>query len=142
MSNDDERDSAEERYNRDLMREEGPETPADKALARVAEAIEAATGCDYGTAEWLAGRAFRTLTWMRRESLNLPANQLFDPDEDHPADWAALYALDGSDDWLWDRASQAEHARQDGCYVGCIHDPGRLHPGEDNSPITGIAYND
>jgi hypothetical protein len=141
MSND-ERDSAEERYNRDLMREEGPETPADKALARVAEAIEAAAGCDIGDAEWLAGRAFRTLTRMRRESLNLPADEPDDPDEDDPAAWIALHYLEGSDDRLWDRASQAAHARHGGCYVGCRHDPGRLHPGEDNNPRTGFAYND
>ena len=40
------------------------------------------------------------------------------------------------------RASQAEHARHGGGYVDCRHDPGRLHPGEDNNPRTGIAYND
>jgi hypothetical protein len=45
-----------------------------------------------------------------------------------------------------DRAEElqdkAEHARHGGCFVGSQHDPGRLHPGEDNSPLTGIAYND
>jgi len=41
-----------------------------------------------------------------------------------------------------DQQSVNEHARHDGCYVGCIHDPGRLHPGEDNNPRTGFAYND
>jgi hypothetical protein len=37
---------------------------------------------------------------------------------------------------------RADHARHGGCYVDCCHDPGRLHPGEDNNPRTGFAYND
>ena len=79
-----------------------PGTPDDEpgddgGLAGLARDIADVTGTDYGTAEWLAGRVFQTLTVMRRESLGRPGGLEDDPSEDDPAAWACLHEREGQE---------------------------------------------
>jgi hypothetical protein len=85
-----------------------PSTPEDgldrngnaiehSGITRLAQAIEDVTGSDYGTAEWLAGSVYRTLTQMRRRSLGRPAELDDDPGEDSPDAWAILYDREGAE---------------------------------------------